>query len=43
MEKYIFAKDVLLITQKKNYSKNILNIAQPMKQLLFACHQETQN
>ena len=34
MEKYIYAKDVLLITQKKNYSKNILNIAQPMNQFV---------
>ena len=32
--KYIFAKDVLLISRKKNCIKNILNIVQLMKQLL---------
>ena len=34
MEKFLFAKGVLLIFQKKNYFKNISSIAQQMKQLL---------
>ena len=34
MEKFLFARGVLLISRKKNYSKNILNIAQLMNQLL---------
>ena len=43
MEKYIFAEDALLTSRKRNYFKNILNIAQLMKQLLLKCHQEILN